>query len=197
MILLVGTLGINFRKMHLKMPSRKWQPFCLGLNVLKKLFLIRADIWVNSVNEIWSFHVGRGLHIFLPDHLVIASKTTIRASGFEDGVNWWVLGRSTFEESDHTYLSLKSVWMHLETVLMFRSEFELKPSPSPKYTLFSKGTHICLMKSLIIMFPVCPIWFQDPVFEMLSWNPVRFCLINADNKNLHKTSIYEWWKELP
>ena len=45
-ILLIGPLGTNFseilleihgfsfKKMHLKMPSRKWRPFCLGLNVL-------------------------------------------------------------------------------------------------------------------------------------------------------------------
>ena len=43
-------------------------------------------------------------------------------------------------------------------------------SQSPKYTLFSKGTLICRMKSLIIMFLVCPIWFQDPILEMLSSN---------------------------
>ena len=46
-ILLTGTLGINFsgnlieihtfsfKKMHLKMSSGKWRPFCLGVNVLK------------------------------------------------------------------------------------------------------------------------------------------------------------------
>ena len=45
-ILLIGTLGSNFReisieipillfkKMHLKMSSGKWRPFCLGLNML-------------------------------------------------------------------------------------------------------------------------------------------------------------------
>ena len=45
-ILLIGPLGINFseilieihafsfRKIHLKMSSGKWRPFCLGLNVL-------------------------------------------------------------------------------------------------------------------------------------------------------------------
>ena len=45
-ILLIGSLGTNFseisigiqtfslRKMHLKMSSAKWRPFCLGLNVL-------------------------------------------------------------------------------------------------------------------------------------------------------------------
>ena len=46
-ILLIGPLGTNFndilieihtflfKKMHLKMLSGKWRPFCLGLNVLK------------------------------------------------------------------------------------------------------------------------------------------------------------------
>ena len=44
-ILLIWTLGTNFSKihassftkMHLKRPSAKWRPFCLGLNVLKQL----------------------------------------------------------------------------------------------------------------------------------------------------------------
>ena len=47
-ILLIGPLGTNFsemlieihtfsfKKIHLKMPSGKWRPFCLGLNVLMK-----------------------------------------------------------------------------------------------------------------------------------------------------------------
>ena len=47
-ILLIQTLGTNFseilssihtfsyKKMHLKLLSAKWQPFCLGLNVLNK-----------------------------------------------------------------------------------------------------------------------------------------------------------------
>ena len=47
-ILLIGPLGTNFigilieihtfsfKKMHLKMSSGKWRPFCLGLNVLTK-----------------------------------------------------------------------------------------------------------------------------------------------------------------
>ena len=47
-ILLIGPLGTNFseilievftfsfKKMHVKMSSGKWRPFCLGLNVLMK-----------------------------------------------------------------------------------------------------------------------------------------------------------------
>ena len=51
-ILLIGPLGTNFseilieihtfsfKKMHLKMASAKWRPFCIGLNELKKKVLI-------------------------------------------------------------------------------------------------------------------------------------------------------------
>ena len=52
-ILLIGPLGIKlndilieiltfaFKKMHLKMSSGKWQPFCLGLNVLRYHWLLK------------------------------------------------------------------------------------------------------------------------------------------------------------
>ena len=50
-ILLIGPLGTNFnetsieihtfsfKKIHLKLPSGKWRPFCLGLNVLSRFWL--------------------------------------------------------------------------------------------------------------------------------------------------------------
>ena len=56
-ILVIGTLGTNFseilieirpfsfKKMHLKMSSGKWRPFCLGLNVLMTLRHYDAVIW--------------------------------------------------------------------------------------------------------------------------------------------------------
>ena len=65
------------------------------------------------------------------------------------------------------WLSARLQYLHCKHT----AGFELKPSSLPKYTLFSKGTNICLMKSLIIMFPICPIWFQDFILEMLSSNP--------------------------
>ena len=54
-ILLIGPLGTNFseiliesitfsfKKMHLKMSSGKWQPFCLGLNVLTHCGRVSSD----------------------------------------------------------------------------------------------------------------------------------------------------------
>ena len=54
-ILLIGPLGTNFseifigiqrfpfKKMHLKMSSAKWRPFCLGLNVLKHSSICRVN----------------------------------------------------------------------------------------------------------------------------------------------------------
>ena len=59
-ILLIGPLGTNFseisigiqtfpfKKMHFKMSSAKWRPFCLGLNVLT--FTWTENIWVRSRN---------------------------------------------------------------------------------------------------------------------------------------------------
>ena len=56
-ILLIGPLGTNFseilieihaysfKKMHLKMSSGKWRPFCLGLNVLILSFVLLIDIF--------------------------------------------------------------------------------------------------------------------------------------------------------
>ena len=32
--ILIGIQTLSFKKMHLKMPSAKWRPCCLGLNVL-------------------------------------------------------------------------------------------------------------------------------------------------------------------
>ena len=69
-ILLIGPMGTNFSeilieiytfpftKMHLKMSSGKWPPFCLDLNVLALLFLDKVMAKVkqskhNFVNENW------------------------------------------------------------------------------------------------------------------------------------------------
>ena len=61
-ILSIGSLGTNFNKilieivtfllikMHLKMLSVKWQPFCLGLNVLSKLVNLTLVV-LNFIEE--------------------------------------------------------------------------------------------------------------------------------------------------
>ena len=62
-ILLIGPLGTNFnenlidvhtfsfKKMHLKMSSRRWRPFCLGLNVLT---------WINFNLNMDKYTAGHG-----------------------------------------------------------------------------------------------------------------------------------------
>ena len=62
-ILLIRTLGTNFseilseihafsfKKMHLKMSSAKWRPFCLGLNVLKFTPRILFGVIAANVNR--------------------------------------------------------------------------------------------------------------------------------------------------
>ena len=70
-ILLIGTLGTNFSeilieicafsfmKMHLKVPSGKRRPFCLGLNVLSVTSLSQGQscIWLTG-NEVTLINVG-------------------------------------------------------------------------------------------------------------------------------------------
>ena len=67
-ILLIGPLGTNFtgvlieidtfsfKKMHLKMSSGKWQPFCLGLNMLTCIPDIQWSVHVIMVVVLcWKF----------------------------------------------------------------------------------------------------------------------------------------------
>ena len=66
-ILLIGPLGTNFneilisiqtfsfKKMHLKMSSAKWRPFCLGLNVLNACLIEEMDVPIsyNQYGDCW------------------------------------------------------------------------------------------------------------------------------------------------
>ena len=70
-ILLIRTLGTNFseilgeihtfpfKKMHLKMLSAKWRPFCLGLNVLtwsimqRILYRLHSTAWWSHSEDLW------------------------------------------------------------------------------------------------------------------------------------------------
>ena len=63
-ILLIGPLGTHFsemlieihafslKKIHLKMSSGKWRPFCLGLNVLNLKLVIETNMVVSATNSI-------------------------------------------------------------------------------------------------------------------------------------------------
>ena len=68
-ILLIGPLGTNFseilvkilifsfKKMHLKMRSRKWRPYCLGLNVLNIVISWHGNTFITSV-PLWGEFTG-------------------------------------------------------------------------------------------------------------------------------------------
>ena len=45
--ILIGIQTFSFKKMHLKMSSVKWHPFCLGLNVLNDLADGLLTTWIN------------------------------------------------------------------------------------------------------------------------------------------------------
>ena len=65
-ILLTGHLGtkfseilikiytFSFKKMHMKISSGKWRPFCLGLNVLTEIYLIYYHFLTHAIMPILS-----------------------------------------------------------------------------------------------------------------------------------------------
>ena len=83
-ILLIGPLGTNFseilvgiqtfsfNKMHLKMSSAKWRPFCLGLNVLTltkdtPCLVLTGEPWGlfwEDLGEKWPRHNSTALYVF-------------------------------------------------------------------------------------------------------------------------------------
>ena len=78
-ILLIRTLGTNFseilseiyeysfKKMHLKMSSGNWQPFCLGLNVL--------NMWLWEWNENVIRYIALGASLKLLPHHITGRKS--------------------------------------------------------------------------------------------------------------------------
>ena len=50
--ILIGNQTFSLKKMHLKMSSAKWRPFCLGLNVLTHLPLV-LHICVSELGQHW------------------------------------------------------------------------------------------------------------------------------------------------
>ena len=49
----IGNQTFSFMKMHLKMSSTKWRPFCLGLNVLKPQWFINQNACASQIAHRW------------------------------------------------------------------------------------------------------------------------------------------------
>ena len=49
----IGIQTFSFKKMHLKMPSAKWRPFCLGLNVLTR------EVLLEVIEDIKAIYTGK------------------------------------------------------------------------------------------------------------------------------------------
>ena len=52
----IEILAFSFKKMHLKMLSVKWQPFCIGLNVWTRSDPLRVSSDLNRKS--WSHHIN-------------------------------------------------------------------------------------------------------------------------------------------
>ena len=109
--ILIEIHTFSFKKIHLKMSSGKWRPFCLGLNVLRSLYsfdflsntsqlscvLIKSCIMSRSCEWIWiqwklSFSKTTNIYKFSCKNIRSLSKTTFRIN--RNSVlqrNWWMV----------------------------------------------------------------------------------------------------------
>ena len=55
--ILIGIQTFSFKKIHLKMSSAKWRPFCVGLNELSVYLLTHFAYWYISCNNSWQAYL--------------------------------------------------------------------------------------------------------------------------------------------
>ena len=67
--IIIGIQTFSFKKMHLKMPSGKWRPFCLGLNVL-----------IYAIHNVAMFSCTDSKH---------CEKSTVPPDGDRLQTQWW------------------------------------------------------------------------------------------------------------
>ena len=72
--ILIEILTFSFQKMHLKMSSGKWRPFCLGLNVL---IISNIEAILISKGEHMMLS-GQGHHFFINDPLWVDLRTPLK-----------------------------------------------------------------------------------------------------------------------
>ena len=97
-ILLIGPLGTNFneilikihifsfKKMHLKMSSGKWRPFCLGLNMLTVIGLWACKFFVSWVPEHHSFGFHHDVCYSLQQRACLFSDEQYYVTAFRIGI---------------------------------------------------------------------------------------------------------------
>ena len=93
--IIIGIQTISFKKMHLKMTSAKWCPFCLGLNVLinyETCFVMHAIILFECTWRSFTWHCKKMLGSS-PDELLICGFSSRMLSGpntcISIGWEWW------------------------------------------------------------------------------------------------------------
>ena len=120
-ILFIGPLGTNFnetsieihtfsfKKIHLKMSSGKWRPFCLSLNVLSKMFLLWYTSHYSDVTWVsWHFK-SPGTCLFHLTDCSCSHRIKCQRSALLD----LFLGKSISERSSNSE-RFSILWRHHE-----------------------------------------------------------------------------------
>ena len=143
-ILIIGPLGANFseilieiytfsfRKMHLKMSSGKWRPFCLGLNVLtlEEMWYILRSHWplkqivnhlkiTNSNNDCWMLRTSAATMIaevashIIHDQLFKCKNVSMMVSSNGSILHYWPFVWGTHRWISRTKANDAELWCFL------------------------------------------------------------------------------------
>ena len=109
---LIEILKVSFKKMHLKVPSAKWGPFCLGLNVLSKclcnghphawknstaLWMVAGSLWTEHCQAAKEAHLkGRSHQLRDRGGKLASFKIDFR---LQDGRHWIIFHSAGLESS--------------------------------------------------------------------------------------------------
>ena len=90
---LIGIQTFSFKKMHLKMSSAKWRPFCLGLNVLISL-LVKEDLLTEILTglcpsfQLIRSHIWKMLSTIMNCNMKISEVALVGSNVTEFSIQW-------------------------------------------------------------------------------------------------------------
>ena len=108
----IGIQTFSFKKMHFKMASAKWRPFCLGLNVLTHYSLVKVTvIWIIPI---WESQIHFWIHLI--DNKSNATINTVSYAHYD------LVGKSTLVQEMLCWMGqLAIIWTNVGLLMHFCS----------------------------------------------------------------------------
>ena len=135
--ILIGIQTFSFKKMHLKMSSAKWRPFCLGLNVLNsQMSLHILPSWTSYVVSIMRILGKKNNHVITTPQFILyivyrwshwprscSKRSLVWTKRWSSTLVLWT--RSSQTNRNNRKKSLNLLWVH--TYTMMKRQYTIKP----------------------------------------------------------------------